>query len=243
MVEAAFDALCSLVEREPRTAGEMFYLEQARRPERSETYARTMKTSYSVTWHDPEGKTHVGHLELGAKSLRLTESGDRNPIEIGYDELQGVSFRYVEKAQPSLVLYRPGGSYVLTSTVMEAGVVPELVGHLAEMGLPASRRAIVVLPLKEGALEHARELAAKGPPFDPAVSGLTRHRLLLTSHEAIFEFESSKEGALEALLGLIDLWAAAEAWRDLIAGPPRLAEVAYAWERMEPTDVAIGLGL
>jgi hypothetical protein len=204
----------------------------------------SMKTSYSVTWHDPEGETRVGQLELGAKSLRLAESDDRNPIEIGYDELQGVSFRYVEnEAQPSLVLYRPRGSYVLTGTVMEAGVVLELVGHLAELSLAASRRAIVVLPLKKGGLEHARELAANGPPFDPAASGLTRHRLLLTSQEAIFEFESANDGALEALLGQVDLWAAAAAWRDLIDGPPRLAEVAYAWERMEPTDVAIGLGL
>ena len=203
-----------------------------------------MKTSYSVTWHDPEGETRVGHLELGTKNVRLTESGGRNPIEIGYDELQGVSFRYAEnEPQPSLVLYRPGGSYVLTSSVMEAGVVPELVGHLAELRLLASRRAIVVLPLTEGALERARELAAKGPPFDPAATGLTRHRLLLTSHEAIFEFEAANDGVLEALLGQVDLWAAAAAWRDLVGGPPRLAEVAYAWERMEPTDLAIGLGL
>lgn len=65
----------------------------------------------------------------------------------------------------------------------------------------------------------------------------------MTSHEAILEFEAANDGALEALLGQVDLWAAAAAWRDLIAGPPRLAEVVYAWERMEPTDVAIGLGL
>jgi hypothetical protein len=175
--------------------------------------------------------------------LRLTEDADGGPIEGGYDELQGASFRYLENGgQPSLVLYRPGRSYVLTSTVMVAVVVPELIGHLAELRLLASRRAIVILPLKEGALEHARELAAKGPPFDPAATGLTRNRLLLTSHEAIFEFESASDGALEALLDQVDLWAAAAAWHDLIAGPPRLAEVAYAWERMEPTDVAIGLG-
>jgi hypothetical protein len=36
-----------------------------------------MKTSYSVTWHDPDGEAHVGRLELGAKALRLTEDGDR----------------------------------------------------------------------------------------------------------------------------------------------------------------------
>lgn len=97
--------------------------------------------------------------------------------------------------------------------------------------------------LKEGALERARELAAKGPPFDPAEPGLTRHRLLLTSHEAIFEFEAANESELESLLGQVDLWAAAATWRDLVAGAPRLAEVAYPWERMEPTDISLGLGL
>jgi hypothetical protein len=203
-----------------------------------------MKTSYSVRWQDSEGERHVGRLELGAKGLRLTEDGERNPLDIGYDELQGVSFRYDNgDNQPGLVLYRPGGSYVLTSTVMEAGVVPELVGHLAELRLLASRRAIVVVPLNEGALEHARELAAKGPPFDPAVTSLTRHRLLLTSHEAIFEFEAANDSGLESLIGQVDLWAAAAAWRELVAGPPRLAEVAYARERMEPNDVPLGLGL
>ena len=65
----------------------------------------------------------------------------------------------------------------------------------------------------------------------------------MTLHEAIFELEASNDGVLEALLGQVDPWAAAAAWRDLIGGPPRLAEVAYAWERMEPTDLAIGLGL
>jgi hypothetical protein len=205
---------------------------------------RQMKTQYSVRWHAPDGEDHVGMLEVGQKGLHLTEADDKNAVEIGYDELQGVSFRHIEgEAQPALVLYRAGGSYVLTSTVMEAGAVPELVARLAGLRLLASRRAIVVVPLKEGALERARELAAKGPPFDPEETGLTRHRLLLTSHEAIFEFAAASESGLESLLSLVDLWAAAAAWRDLVDGAPRLAEVAYAWERTEPTDLPLGLGL
>ena len=32
------------------------------------------------------------------------------------------------------------------------------------------------------------------------------------------------------------LWAAAAAWKDVVAGPPRLAEDAYSWSRPKRTD-------
>src|SRR5437762_23426 len=83
------------------------------------------------------------------------------------------------------------------------------------------------VPLEAGALERVRELVATGPPFDPAATALTRHELLLTAEEAIFVFESDDESGLQALLGEIDVWAAASAWHDVVNGPPRLAEVAY----------------
>ena len=98
-------------------------------------------------------------------------------------------------------------------------------------------------PLKPGALAGVRELVAQGPPFDPARTALTQHELLLTEQEAIFVFETQSEDGLAALLGQLDILAAAVAWRDLVAGPPRLAAVAYAWERPEPRVVpAVGLG-
>jgi hypothetical protein len=79
-----------------------------------------------------------------------------------------------------------------------------------------------------------RELVSDGPPFDPADTPLTRHELLLTSREAIFVFETATEDELRALLRRLDLWAAGAAWGQLAAGPARIAEFAYAWERPEP---------
>ena len=101
----------------------------------------------------------------------------------------------------------------------------------------------MVVPLKEGAVDQVRELVAQGPPFDPAETPLTRHELLLTTQEAIFVFEAKTEGGLHALLDQLDIWAAAAAWGELVAGPPRLADTVYAWERPEPYVVsAVGLG-
>ena len=101
----------------------------------------------------------------------------------------------------------------------------------------------VVVPLKPGALAGVRELVAQGPPFDPARTALTQHQLLLTEQEAIFVFETQSEEGLAVLLGQLDILAAAVAWRELVAGPPRLAAAAYAWERPEPRIVpAVGLG-
>ena len=64
---------------------------------------------------------------------------------------------------------------------------------------------------------------------------------MLTPREAIFVFEAETEDGLRLLLSQLDIWAAAAAWGELVAGPPRLADVAYAWERPEPY-VAAGIG-
>ena len=105
------------------------------------------------------------------------------------------------------------------------------------------RRATVVVPLKEGAIERVRELVARALRSTRLETALTRHQLLLTPQEAIFVFETQTDKGLAALLSQFDIWAAAVAWQDLVDGSPRLAEVAYAWERPEPRVVpAVGLG-
>lgn len=101
---------------------------------------------------------------------------------------------------------------------------------------------IVVVPLREGSESRARELAASGPPFDPQELPLETHELFLTSSEAIFVFESGSGAELELLLDNLDIWAAAEKWRDVLAGPPRLASAAYSWHRPPSLD-RVGLGL
>ena len=91
---------------------------------------------------------------------------------------------------------RADGPYLVTSAGMGAGIVQELVDRLAELRLATPRRATVVVPLKEGAIERVRELVAKGPPFDPLETALTRHQLLLTPQEAIFVFETQTDKGL-----------------------------------------------
>jgi hypothetical protein len=104
------------------------------------------------------------------------------------------------------------------------------------------RRVVVVVPLVEGSEARARALAVAGPPFDPSELALELHELLLTRREAIFVFESSSEAGLESVFAALDVWAAAETWRELVAGPPEVATVAYSWRRAPHAD-AIGLGL
>ena len=210
-----------------------------------------MKPTYGVKWREPDGQTYVGRLALGPRTLRLEGREPNGPAvdrQIGYDEVQSLRLgsHGDERldGRPALVVERADGRYLVTSAGMGAGIVQELVERLAELREAAPRRATVVVPLKPGAIDHVRELVAHGPPFDPVETALTRHQLLLTPKEAIFVFEAQTEEGLTALLSELDIWAAAVAWHDLVDGPPRLAEVAYAWERPEPRVVpAIGLGL
>jgi hypothetical protein len=94
-------------------------------------------------------------------------------------------------------------------------------------------RMVVVVPVKESAREHVRALVAKGPPFDLPSSGLDAHHVFLTEGEAIFVVEAADRSALERLVVNVDVWAAAEAWREYVAGKPRLAEDAYSWTRSD----------
>jgi hypothetical protein len=100
----------------------------------------------------------------------------------------------------------------------------------------APSRALLVLPLVEGAQQRAAELLRHGPPFDPGEIGLGRHHVFLTENEAVFLFESDLPGAAERLLSTSRLWAAAAAWEDLVAGPPRLADNAFSWVRARDDD-------
>ncbi len=94
------------------------------------------------------------------------------------------------------------------------------------------KRIIVVAPLKEGARETARLLLEDGPPFDPSGTRLTGHHVHLTDTEVIFAFEGPEvRGIVESLIGEASVLRAATAWRECLAGRPRIAEEIYRWER------------
>ncbi|HLM35843.1 MAG TPA: hypothetical protein VK278_08700 [Gaiellaceae bacterium] len=207
-----------------------------------------MTPSYAVKWREPDGHVFLGKLQFERQALVLEgRNGGEGTVRRTIDLAELRSFRLGQSAderldgQPTLVVERPGGDVFVTSSVVHAGVLQELADRLSELRLLAPRRATVVVPFKQGSVERVRRLAAAGPPFDPADLLLTRHQVLVTEQEAIFVFEAESELALDALLGRLDFSAAAAAWGDVVAGPPRLAEVVYAWERpVEPRAAGLG---
>jgi hypothetical protein len=203
-----------------------------------------MRTSYAVKWSEPGGGVYTGRLELLPKAFLLEGRNGSGPVtrQIDYEELRGLHLgRAGEQrlnGQPTLVIERPDGHYLVASVAMQAGILQEIIHRLAELKLTAPKRATVVVSLKEGATDQVRPLVAQGPPLDLATAAFTHHQLLLTDREAIFVFETLNEGDLDTLLSQVDVWTAA--WRELIDGPPRLAEMAYSWERthsLEPINL------
>lgn len=206
-------------------------------------------TTYAVKWREPDGRAFVGRLSFGPRTLRLAgrrlgAGGRAVERQVAYEELRGLRLgsHGVERldGRPALVIDRAAGSYLVADAGQGAPIIQELVERLAHLRLAAPRKATVVVPLVEGTIDRVRELVAHGPPFDPAETPLTRHELFLTPREAIFVFEAESEEGLRSLLGRLDLWAEAAAWGELVAGPPRLAEIAYAWERPESGRSAAG---
>ena len=97
---------------------------------------------------------------------------------------------------------------------------------------------VVVAPLKDGARETARLLVESGPPFNPEGTSLTRHHVYLTDKEVVFAFQGpDARAAVEGLIGDAGVWKAAVAWRECLAGRPRIAEEVFALDRGE-TDGA-----
>ena len=203
-----------------------------------------MSTSYAVTWQDGEQLSHSGRLELLPGALALEgsgangatsetiEFGDLVEVRVGRARADRLSGRQ------TLVLERRGRAPVRIASVVQPGIITELAEHLAsrlrEEG--AMSRAVVVLPLRQGASEQAAQLLRGGPPFDPEDVGLERHHVFLTDDEAVFVFEADNLEAAERLIGGETFWKAAAAWKDLVAGAPRLAEDSYTWVRPHVSD-------
>jgi hypothetical protein len=215
---------------------------------RDTAYRPVTVTTYAVKWREPDGQTFVGRLALGRRALLLDgrrRGASGPPVErrFGYDDLRGLRIGSSGAdrldGRPALVVERPDGRYLVADAGLGAPIVQELVERLSDLRLCAARRAIVVVPLHDGALESVSELVSHGPPFDPGETGLTRHELLLTPSEAIFVFEAESEEGLALFLSGLDLSAAA-AWGELVAGPPRLAECAFSWERSDLSGVGLG---
>jgi hypothetical protein len=204
-----------------------------------------MRTSYAITWQKADEVSHSGRLELKSHALSFDGSnGDRVEAEtIRYEDVTGVRIARTPgdrlSDRQTLVLERRSGGPIRIASIVHPGIISELAERLATLQLSdedTSTRAVVVLPLVEGASGRAAELLRGGPPFDPDEIGLGRHQVFLTESEAIFLFEADSPQAADRMLSDDRLWAAAAAWKDVVAGPPRLADDVYSWSRPKRTD-------
>ena len=191
-----------------------------------------VRTTYAITWQRGDEAAQSGRLELAPRALLFEGSNGGEPTSeaIPYVDVTGV--RVARSAEDrlsnrqTLLVERRSGDRVRIASIVHPGIVSELSERLASLylaGEGATSRVLVVLPLVEGARERAAELLRNGPPFDPGEVGLGRHHVFLTESEAIFLFEADSPDAADRLLSSTHLWAAAAGWKDLVAGPPRIA--------------------
>jgi len=208
-------------------------------------HAAAMRVSYAITWQEAEVESRSGRLELKPQGLEFEGSnGNGSAVEeVPYDDLSAVRIARASgdrlSGRPTLVLERRTGGPIRIASVAQPGIISELAEHLAALhlgGEKALSRIAVVLPLKEGARERAVAILEHGPPFDPEEAGLERHHVFLTDHEAVFVFEADAADAVDRLVSDTTLWAVAAAWKELVAGPPRLAQDVYSWVRALPTE-------
>jgi hypothetical protein len=208
-----------------------------------------MRKKYGVIWQEDMLSPATGTLELLPRGLRFEGTADSHPTarDIPYQGVTGVRVGRAAdqiEGRPTVILERRTGLPITIATVPQPSLVSEIAERLTalQLGPEATRRTALVIPLKQEAHTAVRALLEAGPPFDPEqTTGLDRHEVFLTSQEAVFVFESQLGvEALEPLLAEPELWKAATAWRDHLAGPPRLAEDVFSWTR---ADAAIEAGI
>lgn len=204
-----------------------------------------MATTYAVTWQRADDPPRAGRLELTDCGLALDGRNGEGPVSdnVPYRELADVRIARSPaeriSGRPTLVVDRRLGDAIRIASLAQPGIIQELAEHLAALRVQEESfvsRVVVVLPLQEGATVRAAELLAGGPPFDPGEVGLERHQVFLTDSEVIFLFEADAQAAAERLVTQTDVWTAAAAWKDIAAGPPRLAEDVYSWVRPHVPD-------
>jgi hypothetical protein len=204
-----------------------------------------MRATYAVNWQEQPGVTSAGKLELRPHSLVLEGLGNGTPrtFEISYRDIAAARIARLPAdrlgGRPTLIIDRRGDSPVLVAGVAQSVIVSELAEHLAAVHLgeePRVSRAVVVIPLKPEVQDRVQSLVRSGPPFDPQEAGLEGHHVFLSKHEAVFTFEGRTPEATERLVQDANVWIAASAWAEIVAGPPRVAEDVYDWVRLDPPE-------
>jgi hypothetical protein len=194
-----------------------------------------------AAWRGPDGAVARGSAKLDGSRLVLRGSREdgsvvRTAVELGDIAAVRIGRSASERVQGtrSVVLALRGGGELAVAPI-GAGQVFELAELMAELSAEQTRtaqRVAVVVPLRAGSAERARELVAGGPPFDLAGAGLDAHHVFVNDREAVFVFEgAAARETLERLVRSPRVVRAAGRWGECLAGRPRLADETYAWRR------------
>jgi len=199
---------------------------------------RSRQHEYAVVWRTGAGPTSSGRLELGDDDLVLQGSGEPDGLRIPFDELSSVEIGRGAgeriNGDKSLVLERHSCERVLVAALGGVGLLGELTDLLARLRAERAARACVavVVPIKRGSAEAARQLVEEGPPFDLERLELERHHVFVSEREVVFFFEGeSASAAVDALSRSPRMLNAAVRWRGILAGRPRLAAEQFGWTR------------
>jgi hypothetical protein len=193
---------------------------------------------YAVVWRTGDGPPSSGRLELGVDDLVLHGSSAPDGFRIPLDELSSVEIGRgaAERinGDKSLVLERHSCEQVLVAALGGMGLLGELTELLARLRAERAARACVtvIVPIKRGTAEAARQLVEEGPPFELERLGLERHHVFVSDREVVFFFEGeSASAAVDALARSPRVMSAAVRWRGILAGRPRLAKEQFGWTR------------
>jgi hypothetical protein len=199
--------------------------------------ARPSSARYAAVFREGAHAPTAGGLVIDDERLLLVGRCGEGRVEVSvrYTELREVRIgRSPEErlnGQPVLVLERRNAPRVQIAP-LGAGLLYELADLLATLAtehVDSEEQVAVIVPLKTGCVEKAKELVAQGPPFDPAALGLTRHQVFVTKREALFVFVGPQvRETLERATRNPMLWSAGLAWRSCIAGRPRLSNPSEA---------------
>ena len=186
---------------------------------------------YGVVFRTGSKGPTAGALVVDDQCLMLVGGNVADPVEVSVAYTALVEVRIGRSSEerlngrPALLLVRRDGPVVQVAP-LGFGLLHELADLLAVLAIQQAEgyeRVAVVVPLKPGCLERAKELVAKGPPFDPAALGLERHGIYVSERQAVFVFTGPNvREKLEQATRRPTLWRAGLAWRACIAGPPRL---------------------
>jgi hypothetical protein len=168
----------------------------------------------------------------------LHGAGAAEGLRISFDELSSVAIGRDAAVRinglKSLILERQAHEQVLIAALGGVGLLGEVSELLARLRAEhvAAARVAVVVPIRRGTADLARQLVEKGPPFDVEALGLERHHVFVGEREVVFSFEGeSAAAAVDALGRSPDLLKAAVRWRRILAGRPRLAHECFGWTR------------